>query len=68
VKKIDAGYLVEYGNRNDLKDKIQYVLDNPAEAEEKTLKAKDYLEANRSFAKGVEQYEKLYEEVISRCK
>jgi len=68
VKKIDAGYLVEYGNRNDLKDKIQYVLDNPAEAREKTRKAKEYLEANRSFAKGVEQYEKLYEEVIEGCK
>ena len=68
VKKINAGYLVEYGNRNGLKDKIQYVLDNPTEAEEKTLQAKDYLEANRSFDKGVEQYEKLYEEVISRCK
>ena len=68
VKKIDAGYLVEYGNRNDLKGKIQYVLDNPAEAREKTRKAKEYLEANRSFAKGVEQYEKLYEEVIEGCK
>jgi len=68
VKKIDAGYLVEYGNKYDLKDKIQYVLDNPAEAREKTRKAKEFLEANRSFAKGVEQYEKLYEEVIEGCK
>ncbi len=68
VKKIDAGYLVEYGNSNDLKDKIKHVLDNPAEASEKTRKAKDYLEANRSFAKEVEQYEKLYEEVIEGCK
>ena len=67
VKKIDAGYLVEYGNRNDLKDKIQYVLDNPTEAEEKTHKAKKYLETNRSFAKEVEQYENLYKEIVEEC-
>lgn len=68
VKRIDAGYLVEYGNKYDLKDKIKYVLDNPTEAKGKARKAKESIEANRSFAKEVEQYEKLYEEVVERCK
>ena len=66
VKRIDAGYLVEYGDRNQLKNAIQYVFDNPVEAQNKTRKAKEYIETNLSFAKGIEKYEKLYEEVIER--
>lgn len=68
VKRIDAGYLVEYGNKNELRDMMQYVLDNPAEAQIKTKKAKNYIEANLSMAKGIEKYEKLYKKVIERCK
>ena len=68
VKRIDAGYLVEYGNKNELRDTMQYVLDNPAEAQIKTKKAKNYIEANLSMAKGIEKYEKLYKKVIERCK
>ena len=63
VKKIDAGYLVEYGNKNELRDTIQYVLDNPAEAQNKTKRARDYIEANLSLSKRVEDYERLYEEL-----
>ena len=68
VKKIDAGYLVEYGNKNELQETIQYVLDNSSEARNKTQKAKEYIESNRSFAKGVEEYEKLYAEVIEEVR
>jgi len=68
VEKIDAGYLVKYGDVNDLKDKIQYVLDNPAEARRKARRAKKHIESNRSFAKEVELYEGLYQEVIEECK
>ena len=68
VKRIDAGYLVEYGNKNELRDTMQHVLDNPAEAQIKTKKAKNYIEANLSMAKGIEKYEKLYKKVIERCK
>ena len=64
VKKIDAGYLVEYGNKHDLRDKMQYVLNNPDEAAEKTQKAKAYIITNRSFQGEVGKYEKLYRECI----
>ena len=68
VKKIDAGYLVEYDDKNQLRDMMQYVLDNPAEAQKKTQKAKEYIKSNLSLEKGIENYEKLYQEVSERCK
>ena len=68
VKKIDAGYLVEYGNKSELRDIMRYVLDNRAEAQEKTQKAKEYIKSNLSLDKGIEKYEKLYKEVSERCK
>ena len=66
VKRIDAGYLVEYGNKNELRDMMQYVLDNPAEAAGKTQKAREYVKANLSLEKGIEKYEELYQELSSR--
>ena len=60
VRKIDAGYLVDYGNRNGLSDMIQYVLDNPSEAASKTKKARDYIVTNLSAQKKVGEYEDLY--------
>ncbi len=60
VSKIDAGYLVEFGDRSDLRDKIQYVLDNPAEAAHKTKEAKEYIGTNLSMTKRVVEYEELY--------
>ena len=66
VRRIDAGYLVEYGNKNELRDVMQYVLDNPAEAAGKTQKAKEYIKANLSLDKGIEKYEELYQELSSR--
>jgi glycosyltransferase involved in cell wall biosynthesis len=68
VSKIDAGYVVEYGNKDELTSTMQYILDNPAEAQNKMQKAKDYIEANLSLTKGIEKYEKLYKEVIRRFK
>ena len=66
VKKIDAGYLVEYGNKIDFKDTMQYVLNNMPEAKAKTRKAKAYIETNLSIARCIERYEQLYKEVAGR--
>lgn len=63
VVRIDAGYLVEYSHKKELVDGIQYILDNPDEAQVKTQKAKKYIEANLSLASQAEKYEKLYQEV-----
>jgi glycosyltransferase involved in cell wall biosynthesis len=67
VRKIDAGYLVEWGDKRELKDMIQYVLDNPTQAASKTRKAKEYIKANLSLNKKIEEYEKLYRECIEEC-
>ena len=58
--RIDAGYLVEYGNIADLKEKMAYVLEHREEALDKTLKAKRYIEENMSMATGVRRYLDLY--------
>ncbi|MFC2007783.1 glycosyltransferase family 4 protein, partial [Chloroflexota bacterium] len=67
VSNIDGGYTIEYGNNNGLREMIQYVLDNPAEAQKKTKKAREYIKSNLSLAKGIEKYEQLYEEVLHVC-
>ena len=66
VKKIDAGYLVEYENITELRNMIQYIFNNSAEAKKKTKRAKEFIKTNLSMAKGVEKYEELYEAVIKR--
>ena len=68
VRRIDGGYLVEYGNKKELRDALQYVLDHPAEARSKAQKAREYIKANLSMDKGVEKYERLYAECIATKK
>ena len=68
VAKIDAGWLMEYGNKGELRDAIQYILEHPDEARIKTQKAKEYIKANLSLARQIEKYEKLYEEVMGSYK
>ncbi|MCJ7604698.1 MAG: glycosyltransferase, partial [Dehalococcoidales bacterium] len=65
VKDIDAGYLTEYGNHDDLTAMMNHVLENPAEAQAKTEKAREYIRANLSLEKVVGQYEQLYREVMT---
>ena len=65
VREIDAGYLVEYGNIDEMVELMQYVLDSPAETEKKTTRAREYIRENLSLEKGIEKYEKLYREVTN---
>jgi len=68
VSRMDAGYLVEFGNKDDLRKKIEYVLDNQTEAKDKAEKAKEYIEANLSMARKIEEYENLYASCIEESK
>ena len=64
VRRIDAGYLVEWGNKKELKDAMQKILGAPTEAMVKTQKAKEYIIKNLSMEKNVEKYEKVYMDCI----
>ena len=65
VSKTDAGYLVEYGDINGLKNLMNRIIDDPAEANIKTQRAKQYIINNLSWQEGVKEYERVYREVIS---
>ena len=65
VKDIDAGYLVEYGNKEELARTIQHVFDNPEEARGKAQRAGEYIKENLSLEKAVMKYEQVYDEVIN---
>ena len=64
VRKIDAGHLVEWGNKKELKDAMQNILDDSTEAMNKAQKAKNYIIKNLSMEKNVEIYEKVYRDCI----
>lgn len=68
VSRIDAGYLVEWGNKSELSNAMQYILDNPNEAAIKTKRAKEYIETNLSMSKRVVEYEELYTKCIEENK
>ncbi len=63
VKKFDAGYLVEWGNKIELKEAMQRIINDPSDAKIKTQKAKEYIINNLSMNENV----KLYEVVYSKC-
>jgi len=66
VAEVDAGYLVKYGDVNELKTMMEKILDDPTEARERTRKAKQYIIENLSYEKRVEDYERVYESVIEQ--
>ena len=68
VSRIDAGYLVEYGNKKELTETMQRILDAPSEARAKARKAIEYIRANLSMTKRIEDYERLYIECIKENK
>jgi glycosyltransferase involved in cell wall biosynthesis len=64
---IDAahcGYFVQYGDVEDLKDKIFYVLNNPEEARATVIRGTEYLNENLSWENIARRVEQLYENVI----
>jgi glycosyltransferase involved in cell wall biosynthesis len=67
VKRMDAGYLVRFEDREDLCQRIEYVLSHPDEARTKCLAAKDYVEKHLSMEHCVEHYEDLYKTCVQEA-
>jgi glycosyltransferase involved in cell wall biosynthesis len=65
VSGIDAGYLVEYGDTNELSNLMQQILNDPTEANIKTQKAKQYIIRNLSWQQKTKEYEAVYAEVLN---
>lgn len=64
VSRLDAGYLVEHGNKEELAETMQNILNDPSGAGDKTRKARGYIRANLSLTKRIGDYERLYMECI----
>jgi glycosyltransferase involved in cell wall biosynthesis len=66
VKEVNCGYIVKYGDINDLKEKIKYVIKNPEEGEEKIGRGKKYINDTLTWDNVVEKVLKIYSEAHIR--
>lgn len=64
IKTANCGFLVKYGNSNDLSIKIKYVIENPKEAYEKVQNGKNYLLNNLIWDNITKKVEKLYKNCL----
>ncbi len=64
VRRIDAGYLVEFGNEEELARLMLKVLEDPTEATAKAKKAAAYIREKMSITSRIADYERLYAECI----
>lgn len=65
VRRLDAGYCVDFDDVKGLANQFQYIFDHYQEAKAKTLKAKKYIEDNLSMNKRAVEYTELYERAIA---
>jgi glycosyltransferase involved in cell wall biosynthesis len=66
VEKMGAGYLVDFGDKKQLVSTLQSILDEPLEAQAKVQAGREYINANLTLNKKVEEYEKLYQECMGK--
>ena len=66
IKRLNAGYLVDFDDVNGLSDIFINIFDNYDLAMEKTLKAKQYIEQHLSFNYRVREYTDIYNNSIEK--
>ncbi len=64
IKKASCGYLVKYGDIDDLKEKMKYVLENQENAKELVERGKRYIMENLTWDKVVERVIEVYLEAM----
>jgi glycosyltransferase involved in cell wall biosynthesis len=64
IKRLDAGYLVDFNDIEGLSNVFKFIFNNYDVAIKKTLKAKNYMEKNLSFNSRVGEYTNIYNKSI----
>lgn len=64
IKDINSGYFVEYGNVNQLKNKMKQILNNPIEGQKLAIEGKKIIQENYNWNKVVLKVEKTLKEAI----
>lgn len=64
IKEIKCGYLVKYGDVNELKEKMKYVFDHPDEAKQLVENGKNYICENLAWDDVVGKIEELYSKIV----
>lgn len=65
IMDIGCGYVVKYGNIDDLKNKMKYVIENPNKPKIKIIKGQNYIINHLCADKITELFEKTYISVIN---
>ena len=68
IREMDAGYLVDHGDVNGMKDAILHIFANLDEVRAKTQRGREYIKKNLSLDAQMDRYEQLYREVIEKNK
>ena len=66
IKEANAGYLVEYGDIESLKEKMKLVIKNPEEGKEMVERGKRFIFENLPWDVVIRNVEQLYEKTIMR--
>lgn len=64
IKEALCGYIVKYGDVNDLKGKMKYALENPQEGKEMVERGKKYISENLTWAMATKKVEEIYQETL----
>jgi glycosyltransferase involved in cell wall biosynthesis len=64
ISRMDAGYLVDYGDKTQMVEMIQSILNDPNKAKVKVNKARKYISDNLQINTKVGEYERLYQQCI----
>ena len=68
IKRLNAGYLINFDDVKGLANLFEYIFDNYEEAKVKTINAKRHIEENLSMNKRISEYTELYEICIKKNK
>ena len=61
MRDANCGYLVKYGDVNDLGEKMNFVIENPNKCERLVETGRKYIEENLAWDKIIHRFEKKYE-------